>query len=63
MPAKAQLDVVRVIRLNARYILELYDMPIATLANLLAFPSASAFAQQFKKLYGVTPGAFQNRAR
>ena len=34
---------------------------IATLANLLAFPSPSAFARQFKQQYGLTPTEYQRR--
>ena len=49
-------------RLNyARYILDNYSPTIATLANLLAFPSPSAFARQFKQQYGLTPTEYQRR--
>lgn len=47
----------------ARYILDLYDASVATIADLLAFPSASAFIRQFKERYGETPGRYGRRRR
>jgi AraC-like DNA-binding protein len=41
--------------------LDNYSPTIATLANLLAFPSPSAFARQFKQQYGLTPTEYQRR--
>ena len=55
-------EYIRAQKLNyARYILDNYSPTIATLANLLAFPSPSAFARQFKQQYGLTPTEYQRR--
>lgn len=45
----------------AQHILDLYDIPIMDLSYLLAFPSPSAFSQQFKREFGVTPARYRNR--
>lgn len=56
------IEYIRTQKLNyARYILDSYSPPISLLANLLAFPSPSAFAQQFKEQYGVTPEQYLRR--
>ena len=39
----------------ARHTLEIADISIASLSDLLAFPSTSAFIAYFKEKYGVTP--------
>lgn len=39
----------------AAYLLKNSTTPIADIAELLAFPSASAFAAQFRSIYGITP--------
>ena len=47
-------EYIRAQKLNyARYILDNYSPTIATLANLLAFPSPSAFARQFKQHFNA----------
>lgn len=56
------IEYIRAQKLNyARYILDSYSPPISLLANFLAFPSPSAFAQQFKEQYGITPGQYLRR--
>ena len=44
----------------ARHILDLYDIPIMDLSYLLAFPSPSAFSQQFKREFGITPARYRS---
>jgi AraC-like DNA-binding protein len=39
----------------AMHALEITDISVASLSDLLAFPSTSAFITYFKKKYGVTP--------
>lgn len=44
-------------------ILEHFDTPVTYIANLLAFPSPSAFSSQFKATYGITPLAYRRKVR
>lgn len=39
----------------AAYLLKNSLMAVANIAELLAFPSASAFTVQFREIYGTTP--------
>lgn len=45
----------------AAYILRHSSISIAALSELLAFPSASAFAAQFREQYGSTPGRYRKK--
>ncbi len=55
---------VREQKLNyARHILELYDASVATVSDLLAFPSPSAFARRFRERYGITPARYHREKR
>lgn len=55
---------VREQKLNyARHILELYDSSVATVSDLLAFPSPSAFARCFRERYGITPARYHRQKR
>lgn len=42
-------------------ILEHFNTPVTYIANLLAFPSPSAFASQFKAAYEITPLAYRRK--
>lgn len=42
-------------------ILEYFDTPVTYIANLLAFPSPSAFSAQFKAAYGLTPLSYRRK--
>ncbi len=44
-------------------ILECFNTPVTYIANLLVFPSPSAFSSQFKKAYGITPLTYRRKAQ
>jgi len=57
-------EYIRSVKLRyASYLLADRHMSIAQIANLLAFPSSSRFAEQFKKKYGVTPSEYRNQSK
>lgn len=55
-------EYIRSVKLRyATYLLKNYDLSIAQIANLLAFPSSSRFTEHFKKQYGITPLKYRNQ--
>ena len=44
----------------AAYLIRNTSMTGADIAELLAFPSASAFSSQFREMYGCTPRQYRN---
>lgn len=61
---KSFTEIVQGIRFNkARHLLETREDPVSVISDLAGFDNLEHFSRQFKKRYGISPGAYRDSAR